>query len=140
MKQLFLSLKDNKNLQVLKINDNFTKSALNDLIQILPGFTKLKIIYISDSITEEKLEVKNIQKEIFELLKNNKSLKVVQLKGNEINKNLVKIYNKDLTIDKLVCFSDNEEESEEEEKEEKKIDDLTKNIEKIDKINNNYNT
>ena len=57
---------------------------------------------------------------------------MVQLKGNEINKNLVKIYENDLTIDKLVCFSDNEEESEEEEKEEKKIGDLTKDIEKID--------
>ena len=39
MQQLFLSLKDNKDLQVLKINDNFTKTALSDLIQILPGFT-----------------------------------------------------------------------------------------------------
>ena len=58
MQQLFLSLKDNKDLQVLKINDNFTKIPLSDLIQILPGFTKLKIIYISDSITEEKLEIK----------------------------------------------------------------------------------
>ena len=65
---------------------------------------------------------------------------MLQLKGNEINKNLVKKYENDLTTDKLVCFSDKEEESEEEEKEEKKIDDLTKNIEKIDKINNNYNT
>ena len=58
MQQLFLSLKDNKDLQLLKINDDFTKSALNDLIQILPGFIKLKIIDISDSITEEKLEIK----------------------------------------------------------------------------------
>ena len=55
MQQLFLSLKGNKDLQVLKINDNFTKTALSDLIQILPGFKKLKIIDISDSITEEKL-------------------------------------------------------------------------------------
>ena len=54
----------------------------------------------------------------------------MQLKGNEINKNLVKKYEKDLTIDKLVCFSDKEEESEEEEKEEKKIDDLTKTLKK----------
>ena len=58
MKQLFLSLKDNKNLQVLKINDHFTKIPLSDLIQILPRFKRLKIIDISDSITEEKLEVK----------------------------------------------------------------------------------
>ena len=136
------------------------KNSLNDLIQILPGFKRLKIIDISDSITEEKLgnklgldlfkalssienleeiycnynEItdKNTQKEIFELLKKCESLKIVQLKGNEINKNLVKKFEKDLTIDKLVCFSDNEEESEEEEKEEKKIDDLTKDIENID--------
>ena len=55
MQQLFLSLKENKDLQVLKINDNFTKTALSDLIKILPGFTKLKINDISDCITEEKL-------------------------------------------------------------------------------------
>ena len=62
-----------------------------------------------------------------------KKLKIVQLKGNEISKNLVKNYEKEIDIEKLICFSDNEEESEEEEKEEKeKIDDLTKDIEKID--------
>ena len=49
----------------------------------------------------------------------------------------MKNYSKDLTFEKLVCFSDNEEEleEEEEEKEEKnekeKVDDLTKDIEKI---------
>ena len=37
MKNLFLALKENKNLEVLKINDNFTKSALQDLIDIIPG-------------------------------------------------------------------------------------------------------
>ena len=154
MKSLFLALKENKNLEVLKINDNFTKSALQDLIDIIPGFTELKIIDISDSITEENLgnklgvelfkalssiesleeiycnyneiinksdsiteedlgnklgvelfkalssiesleeiycnynEIinKNSQKEIFEYLKKFKNLKIVQLKGNEINK------------------------------------------------------
>ena len=162
MKSLFLALKENKNLEVLKINDNFTKSALQDLIDIIPGFTKLKIIDISDSITEEELgnklgvelfkalssidsleeiycnfnEIinKNSQKEIFEYLKKFKKLKIVQLKGNEINKTLMKNYEKDLTIEKLECFSDNEDEleEEEEEKDEKeKVDDLTKDIEKI---------
>ena len=163
MKNLFLALKENKNLEVLKINDNFTKSALQDLIDIIPGFTKLKIIDISDSITEEDLgnklgvelfkalssiesleeiycnynEIinKNSQKEIFEILKGMKKLKIVQLKGNEINKTLMKNYEKDLSIEKLECFSDNEDEleEEEEEKDEKeKVDDLTKDIEKID--------
>ena len=163
MKSLFLALKENKNLEVLKINDNFTKSALQDLIDIIPGFTKLKIIDISDSITEEDLgnklgvelfkalssiesleeiycnynEIinKNSQKEIFEYLKKFKNLKIVQLKGNEINKTLMKNYEKDLSIEKLECFSDNEDEleEEEEEKDEKeKVDDLTKDIEKID--------
>ena len=163
MKSLFLALKENKNLEVLKINDNFTKSALQDLIDIIPGFTKLKIIDISDSITEEDLgnklgvelfkalssiesleeiycnynEIinKNSQKEIFEHLKKFKNLKIVQLKGNEINKTLMKNYEKDLSIEKLECFSDNEDEleEEEEEKDEKeKVDDLTKDIEKID--------
>ena len=165
MKKIILALKENKNLEVLKINDNFTKVALKDLIDILPGLTKLKIIDISDSITESDLgnklgaeffkalnqvelikeiycnynEIisKNSQKEIFEYLKNFKNLEIVQLKGNEINKTLMKNYSKDLTFEKLVCFSDNEEEleEEEEEKEEKnekeKVDDLTKDIEKI---------
>ena len=160
MKKLFEALKDNKNLQVLKINDNFTKTSLKDLIEILPGFTKLKIIDISDSITESNLgnklgielfkalssiegleeiycnynEIidKNSQKEIFEILKKCKNIKIVQLKGNEINKTLVKNYEKDLTIEKLECFSDNEEELEEEEEEKEKVDNLTKDIENID--------
>jgi Ran GTPase-activating protein 1 len=163
MKKIFLALKENKNLKVLKINDNFTKVALNDLINILPGLNNLQIIDISDSITESNLgnklsielfkalsslenleeiycnynEIisKNSQKEIFELLKQCKKLKIVQLKGNEINKTLMKNYEKDLTIEKLECFSDNEDEleEEEEEKDEKeKVDDLTKDIEKID--------
>ena len=160
MKKLFLALKENKNLQVLKINDNFTKTSLKDLIEILPGFTKLKIIDISDSITESNLgnklgidlfkalssiegleeiycnynEIidKNSQKEIFEILKKFKNIKIIQLKGNEINKNLFKNYEKDLTIEKLECFSDNEEELEEEEEEKEKVDKLTKDIEKID--------
>ena len=60
----------------------------------------------------------------------------MQLKGNEINKTLMKNYLKDLTFEKLVCFSDNEEELEEEEEEKEKdekekVDDLTKDIEKI---------
>ena len=160
MKKLFLALKENKNLQILKINDNFTKTSLKDLIEILPGFTKLKIIDISDSITESNLgnklgidlfkalssiegleeiycnynEIidKNSQKEIFEILKKFKNIKIVQLKGNEINKNLVKNFEKDLTIEQLECFSDNEEELEEEEEEKEKMDKLTKDIEKID--------
>ena len=164
MKKIILALKENKNLEVLKINDNFTKVALKDLIDILPGLTKLKIIDISDSITESDLgnklgaeffkalsqvelikeiycnynEIisKNSQKEIFEYLKNFKNLEIVQLKGNEINKTLMKNYLKDLTFEKLVCFSDNEEELEEEEEEKEKhekekVDDLTKDIEKI---------
>ena len=164
MKKIFLALKENKNLKVLKINDNFTKVALNDLINILPGLNNLQIIDISDSITESNLgnklsielfkvlsslenleeiycnynEIisKNSQKEIFELLKQFKKLKIVQLKGNEINKTLVKNYEKDLHLEKLECFSENEdeleEEEEEKEEEKEKVDELTKDIEKID--------
>ena len=160
MKKIFLALKENKNLKVLKINDNFTKVALNDLINILPGLNNLQIIDISDSITESNLgnklsielfkvlsslenleeiycnynEIisKNSQKEIFELLKQFKKLKIVQLKGNEINKTLVKNYEKDLNLEKLECFSENEDELEEEEEEKQKVDELTKDIEKID--------
>jgi Ran GTPase-activating protein 1 len=163
MKNLFLSLKDNTNLKILKINDNFTKNALKDLIDILPNFKDLNIIDISDSITEsdlgnklgvelfkalsslENLEEiycnyneiidKKAQKEIFENLKNFKKIKILQLKGNEINKNLLKEYTKNITIDKFECYSENEEELEEEEeaevKEKEKIDKLTEDIDKI---------
>ena len=163
MKKIFSALKENKNLKILKINDNFTKTALEDLIKILPEFKLLKIIDISDSITESNLGNKlgleffkalstldnleeiycnyneiideKVHKEIFEILKNIKNLKIVQIKGNEIEKNLVKKYEKNVNLEKLICFSDNEEENEEEEdekeKEKEKVDDLTKDIEKI---------
>ena len=165
MKKIFLALKENKNLKILKINDNFTKTALEDLIKILPELKFLKIIDISDSITDSELgnklgieffkalsTLENLEeiycnyneiidedthKEIFEILKKIKNLKIVQLKGNEIEKNLVKKYEKNINLEKLICFSDNEEEAEEEEDEKEKekekeiVDDLTKDIEKI---------
>ena len=78
---------------------------------------------------------KKAQKEIFENLKNFKKMKILQLKGNEINKNLLKEYTKNITIDKFECYSENEEELEEEEeaevKEKEKIDKLTEDIDKI---------
>ena len=165
MKNIFLALKDNINLKILKINDNFTKTSLQNLIEILPNFHNLNIIDISDSITEEKLgnklgvelfkalstldnieeiycnynEIidKNSQKEIFEYLKKFKKLKILQLKGNEINKNLAKTYEKEIKIDKFECYSENEEDLEEEEEEKEEKEKVDKLAEDIDKSNIN---
>ena len=139
MKEIFLKLKENTNIQILKINDNFTKDSIQSLIDILPELKKLKIIDISDSLIGDKLgceffkaivnintieeiysnyneiESKEAQKEIFELIEKNKNIKIVQLKGNEINKGLFKEFEKILkeknkNLEKFECFSEDEDE------------------------------
>ena len=118
MKAIFLALKENKNIKSIKINDNCIKDSIQYLIEILPELTQLKIIDISDSLIGNKfgieffktiskldnieevycnyneIEDKNGQKEIFEYIQKNKNIKIVELKGNEINKDLYKKYEK----------------------------------------------
>ena len=161
MKEIFLSLKENTNIQILKINDNFTKDSIQTLIDIIPELKKLKIIDISDSLIGDKLgieffkainklnsveeiycnyneiESKDAQNEIFQLIEKNKNMKIIELKGNEINKGLFKKYEKSLkennkNLEKLECYSENEEEEEEEKEEkDKEVKKLTEDINKM---------
>ena len=157
MKEVFLSLKENKNIKILKLNDNLIKDSIKYLIEIIPELTQLKVIDISDSLIGNKsgveffeaisgidnieeiycnyneIEDKNEQKKIFEFIKMNKKIKIVELKGNEINKNLFKVYENELkeNLEKFECYSENEDEFEEEEKEEKEISKVANDIEKI---------
>ena len=159
MKAIFLSLKENKNIKIIKVNDNCIKQSIQNFIEIIPELTQLKVIDISDALIGNQLGVdffKNIckidtieeiycnyneiedkkaQKEIFDCIKMNKNIKVVELKGNEINKNLFKEYEKIIkennqNLEKLECFSEDEDEFEEEEKEEKEkeINELANDI------------
>ena len=162
MQKIFESLKGKKNLQIIKVNDNFIKDSIQVLIEIIPELTELKIIDISDSIIGNKLSVaffkavssmsnieeiycnyneiedKKAQEEIFECIGKNKKMKIIELKGNEINR---KIYEKYKTnnefLERFECYSENEEEFEEEEKvenDDEKVENLTN---KIDNINLN---
>ena len=159
MKAIFLAIKENKNIKSIKINDNCIKDSIQYLIKILPELTQLKIIDISDSLIGNKfgieffktiskldnieevycnyneIEDKNGQKEIFEYIQKNKNIKIVELKGNEINKDLYKKYEKNMkeNLDKFDCYSENEDEFEEEEKEEGKEEDKEEDKEKKDK-------
>ena len=161
MKEIFLALKENKNIKSIKVNDNCIKESIQYLIEIIPELSQLKIIDISDSLIGNKfgieffrtiskldnieevysnyneIEDKNGQKEIFEYLLKNKNIKIVELKGNEVNKSLYKKYQKNLkeNLSKFECYSENEDEFEEEEKEEEdkeKTDKLAEDNIKID--------
>ena len=160
MKSIFLALKENKNIKIIKINDNFAKDSIQTFIEIMPELTKIKVIDVSDSILGNKLgvelfkslskidsieeiycnyneiEEKKSQKDIFDYIKTIKNIKVVELKGNEINKNLFKDYEKSLKennkyLEKFECFSEDEDDFEEEEKEEKQIKNLVSDINNI---------
>ena len=167
MKAIFLALKENKNIKVIKVNDNFVKESIQHLIEIMPELTHLKIIDISDSIIGNKygveffntmskmnniqeiycnyneIEDKKAQKEIFEYIEKNKNIKIIELKGNEVNKGLFKEYEKTLkeknNLEKFECYSENEEDFEEEENEEKDNEEKEANklADNIDKININ---
>ena len=164
MKAIFDALKENKNLKIIKINDNFTKDSIQTLIEIMPEFKNLKIIDVSDSIIGNKygieffktisnmnnieevycnyneIEDKKAQKEIFEYIEKNKNIKIIEFKGNEVNKGLFKEYEKVLkeknNLEKFECYSENEEDFEEEENQEndnkeKEVNKLTDDIDKI---------
>ena len=159
MKSIFLALKENKNIKIMKINDNFAKDSIQTFIEIMPELTKIKVIDVSDSIMGDKLgvelfkclskidtieeiycnyneiEEKKSQKDIFDYIKIIKNIKVVELKGNEINKNLFKDYAKSLkennkNLEKFECFSEDEDDFEEE-IEEKEIDKVAHDINNI---------
>ena len=159
MKSIFLALKENKNIKIIKINDNFAKDSIQTFIEIMPELPQMKVIDVSDSIIGNKLgvqlfkslskiktieeiycnyneiEEKKSQKDIFDYIKLIKNIKIVELKGNEINRNLFKEYEKSLkeinkNIEKFECFSEDEDDYEEE-KEEKEIDKVADDIKNI---------
>jgi Ran GTPase-activating protein (RanGAP) involved in mRNA processing and transport len=150
MLELLKSLAANKNLSVLKLNDNLIKDASTVLVDVLPSLTELTVLDISDSLlgnehslkifqvlaglknlkeiycNYNEIEKTSVQKTIFEICLNEmEGLQVIQLKGNEINPNLWKKFKADLK-NKVEPYSDEEEMADEEDEEE-----LAEKIEKI---------
>lgn len=156
MTEVIKSFGSNKNLRVLKINDNLVKNASKNLIEVLPVLTKLEVVDISDSLlgnangveifkslakcpelkeiycNYNEIEKKKSQEEIMNLCLQMEKIKVVELKGNEINTEIYKKFKKDLS-NKLIafnCYSDEEDVDLEEDEEEdivKKVDNINLN-------------
>ena len=166
MFEIVNSLKENVNLKILKLNDNWLKDEVGkEFANVVKLLTKLKILDLSDLMIgntnsieifkslaqlneiEEiyynynEVESKKAQKEILNLVVGMKSLKIIELKGNEIKKKLINEYKEQLK-DKELKYRDEdeeEEEEEEEEKEEKKNDNDNKTKEKENENKNEAN-
>ena len=149
MIEVIKSFNDNRNLKVIKINDNWIKSGAKIFSEIIPNLSHLKILDISDlkignsnailifkslSLLKEieeiysnynETEKKKAQEEIFNILLQIQSLKVVEIKGNMINRKLYNKFKKEFDKAKIDCYSSEEEdlneEEEEEEEDEKEI-------------------
>jgi Ran GTPase-activating protein 1 len=148
MIEIIKSFDNNRNLKVIKINDNWIKSGAKIFSEIIPNLCHLKILDISDlkignsnavlifkslSLLNEieeiysnynETEKKNAQEEIFNILLKMNSLKIVEIKGNMINRKLYNKFKKEFDKKKLDCYSSEEEdlnEEEEEEEDEKEI-------------------
>lgn len=154
MAEVIKSLGANKNLKVMKINDNLVKNASQNLIEILPNLAHLETIDISDSLlgntngveifknlakcpdlkeiycNYNEIEKKKSQEEIMNICLQMANIKIVELKGNEINTGIYKKFKKDLSnkLTSFNCYSDEEEVDLEEDEEEE----ITKKIENID--------
>ncbi len=135
---LFNSFKENKNLRIINVEDNIIKSSVKFLIEALPALNKLQVLKISDCLLQEKQSLKlfealkeheslkvieceyneiedfETQEKIFQILIANKhklkNLEKLSLKGNEIDKDLFKKYNKEIArnIEDFVAYSDEE--------------------------------
>ena len=140
----------NKNLKVIKINDNLIKNGAKIFSEIIPTLIHLKILDISDlnlgnsnallifkSLSQLKeieeiysnyneIEKRNIQEEIFNVILKMDSLKLIDIKGNMINKKLYNKFKKEFdkkNFDKFNCYSSEEEDlGEDEEEEEEEIE------------------
>ena len=149
MIEIIKSFDNNRNLKVIKINDNWIKSGAKIFSEIIPNLCHLKILDISDlkignsnavlifkslSLLNEieeiysnynETEKKNAQEEIFNILLKMNSLKIVEIKGNMINRKLYNKFKKEFDKAKIDCYSSEEEdlneEEEEEEEDEKEI-------------------
>ena len=140
----------NKNLKVIKINDNLIKNGAKIFSEIIPTLIHLKILDISDlnlgnsnallifkSLSQLKeieeiysnyneIEKRNTQEEIFNVILKMDSLKLIDIKGNMINKILYNKFKKEFdkkNFDKFNCYSSEEEDlGEDEEEEEEEIE------------------
>jgi Ran GTPase-activating protein 1 len=140
----------NKNLKVIKINDNLIKNGAKIFSEIIPTLIHLKILDISDlnlgnsnallifkSLSQLKeieeiysnyneIEKRNTQEEIFDIILKMDSLKLIDIKGNMINKKLYNKFKKEFdkkNFDKFNCYSSEEEDlGEDEEEEEEEIE------------------
>lgn len=153
MKEIVQSLKENPNLKIIKINDNWIKEISLELATVVEGLKDLRIIDVSDSLIgsknaavlfkglakDEKLEEiysnyneiekKSNQEEIMNICLGMSNLKKIELKGNEINKSLFKKFKSEFEKKKefqINCYSEEEEDDEE--------DDLENVVDKMDKM------
>jgi Ran GTPase-activating protein (RanGAP) involved in mRNA processing and transport len=143
MSLLINSFASNKELKILKMNDNLIKNTGPILAEILPSLTKLCVLDISDSLlghehsldifkslcklssiqeiycNYNEIEKKHSQKCIFELCLAMDNLISVEIKGNDIDPSLWKKFQKQLRekIAKFEPYSDEEEDFLEEEEE-----------------------
>lgn len=148
MAYLLKSLGYNTNLRSIKINDNYIKNSSPILVEIIPNLTKLEHIDISDSLlgSENALNIfkalsklpnlkeihcnyneivkKPVQVAILELCLSMPQLKVVELKGNEINPKIWKKFKTELEkkIEKFEAYSEDELENLEIEEDEEDIE------------------
>jgi len=139
---LFDSFKENTKLRNINIADNKIKSSGEKFIEIISNLKNLQVININDCIFGEKntlnlfeatkgleklkviecayneVEKPKSQEKIFECLLGNKEklkeLKKVNLKGNEIDKEVLNKYSKKLNeyIEEFEAYSDEELEAE----------------------------
>lgn len=139
---LFSSFKENPNLRIINLDDNIIKSSIKVLIEALPALKRLQTLKLNDCILGEKNSLKlfealkdhkeikviecnyndiedaGIQEKIFDLILSSngklKNLKKLSLKGNQIDKDLYKKFNKTISenIEEFVVYSDEELEAE----------------------------
>lgn len=134
MAELIQSFASNPCLEHIKVNDNLIKNSAPILVDIVPTLKELKHIDISDSLlghehslnffkalsnisVEEvicnynEIEKKSTQKMIFDICLGMNSLRVVEIKGNDIDPSLWKKFKKEVKskIAKFEPYSDEEE-------------------------------
>lgn len=136
--ELFKSFKENPKLRIINLEDNTIKSSIKELIEALPLLKNLQTLNLNDCLlghensiklfqalkdhenlkiikcSYNEIEEPEAQKEIFNLILENKeklkNLKKLELKGNEIDKDVYKKYNKNISniVEEFIAYSDEE--------------------------------